>query len=233
MKWDFTAECSETLAAIGNSLLQGPTQKALDEQLQLTRLLERLAQHIILQFPVRVKHTHTARPDFQLELGERRISIEASKITSLNFEHALSLQRRGCHSVLMTGEFLRTAQSRLRREEVIQKAFIIPQMPYLPSAQEDDADWCECFQKVVTRKVKKLCEDDFQHGDEDWLILWDRLGTDVWRMKERLPHLHSLCAPIWARSVNFKRIFIEAENFSWLASLSRNQCDLITYTPGI
>ena len=42
MEWDYIAESPEALAAIGEKLLKGPTKKALDEQLQLTRLLEGL-----------------------------------------------------------------------------------------------------------------------------------------------------------------------------------------------
>lgn len=232
MTWDFTAESPETLAAIGRHLLKGRTQKALDEQLQLTRLIETLAPQSILRYPVRVKHMHTARPDFHLEVGDRHISIEASNIASPNYEHAASLQRRGLRAVLMSREFLRPGQPRLTKQEVIQKGFVIPQMVYPPSVQEVDSAWWEHFQRVVEGKLKKLPDDDFQHGDEDWLLLWDRLGTQDWQIEGRLPRLQTWLAPIWRRRHSFSRIFIQAEDFSWTASLSQNHSGLLTQLPG-
>ncbi len=231
MEWDYKAESAKALSGIRHQLLKGPTQKALDEQLQLTRLLESLAQHAILKYPVRVKHTHSARPDFQLLVGEQRISLEASKIASPNYGHAASLQHQGLHAVLMDSEFLRPGQPRLPRKEVIQKGFIIPQMVYPPSAQEIDAAWWEHFQRVVEGKLKKLSEDDFQHGDEDWLVLWDRLGTDDWQMEDRLPKVRAWLAPIWNRRHGFSRIFIQEQDFAWIAGLSRGHGGFLTRLP--
>lgn len=93
--WDYVGDSPERLAGIGEALLKGPTQKALDEQLLLTRLLEALAPRAVFSYPVRVRHTHTVRPDFQIHSGERSISIEVSKIAPRNLEHAIAVQNQG------------------------------------------------------------------------------------------------------------------------------------------
>jgi len=232
MDWDHTWQSAEDLARSSEKILKGPTQKALDEQLQLARLLEALAGHRILRYPVRVRHSHEARPDFQLLVGDRRISVEASKIASPNYEHAASVQRQGLQAVLMSGEFLRPGQPRLPRKEVIEKGFFIPQMVYPPSLAEVDAACWEHFHRVVEGKVKRLSEDGFQHGQEDWLVLWDRLGTQDWQIEARLPRVRSWLAPIWRQAHSFSRIFIQAQHFHWIASLSHEHSGLLTQVPG-
>ena len=73
-EWHFTANISEELARIGDVLFIGPKQKNLDEQVQMTRLLEAMATASILHFPIRVRYAgERETPDFQLESGGQRI----------------------------------------------------------------------------------------------------------------------------------------------------------------
>lgn len=132
----------------------------------------------------------------------------------------------------MRDEFLRPGQPRFSRKEVIQEGFGIPQMDDPPSCQNVDAAWWEHFQRIVERKLKKLSEDDFRHGEEDWLVLWDQLGTQDRQMEARLPQLRSWLARIWRRGHRFSRIFIQEEHFFWIASLSVTHCGLLTHDSG-
>ena len=68
MDWNFTANGPAELAAIGNSLLRASKQGFLDEQIQMTRLIESLSAAPIWQLPLRVRHTgEHGVPDFQLQ----------------------------------------------------------------------------------------------------------------------------------------------------------------------
>ncbi len=229
--WDYVAASREELASIDEALLKGPTQKALDEQLQLTRLLLALAPHSILSYPVCVRHTHQAKPDFQLLVGERRISIEATKIASSNYEHAAALQRQGLGRVLMRGEFLRRNQPRMSKEETIQRGFFPGQLVFPPSLDEVDHAWWEHFQKSVLRKLEILSQPDFQHGDEDWLILEDRLGSKNWQIEDRLPPVGAWLAPFWRRNRSFGRIFIQAEDITWVALMTHGRSGMLAHVP--
>ena len=67
MTWDYIAESAADLLGIGDTLLSVRNQNGLDEQLQMTRLLESLVGVTILRYPVNVRHTGArGAPDFGL-----------------------------------------------------------------------------------------------------------------------------------------------------------------------
>lgn len=301
----------------------------------MTRLLERLANTDILQYPISVLHTGgNAVPDFQLQAGLRRIAVETAKLTSQNWEHATSLQRklpappshyadadlvhaedfaihlrdhclawpmfvkarlpaqcrewlvgwnrgdavpgemrrqmvetlnsiidgppiaeepllqsagpppelvrcegfpsdekardrktwlddafyeylaRPINGTLMDGAFMHDA-SRMSRAEIIDAGFYIPAMPIPPTTEERDAFWIKRFCAELRDKSGILSGGQFARGDEDWLLLWDRLGTPEWRLHQRAQDVSSVLQSSWAPSW-FSRVFIQDDGFRWL-----------------
>src|SRR5437899_6202827 len=117
MDRDFTATSPEELAKIGDALFKARTQKHLDEQVQMTRLLEALAETSILQFPLRVRHTGERDvPDFQLESCGHSIAVEVAKITVQDVEHARGLQRKGIKRTLTISSLYREQPKRRTKD---------------------------------------------------------------------------------------------------------------------
>jgi hypothetical protein len=339
----FNASNPEELGRIGESLLKARKQNALDEQVQMTRLLEQLANTDILQYPISVLYTgENAVPDFQLQAGLRCIAVETAKLTSQNWEHAISLQRtlppppthydethlvnskgffyclkasiredlsedisawpkfvmkrlpsvcrewlagwnggdavpkemirqailtlngiidgppiagdsdlqnaspkpelfecdeftieerpghrkkwldeafrdylaHPCDGVLMDGAFM-SDSPRMKRQEVMRAGFVIPVSPNPLTIEKRDAFWIERFRAEINDKSKILSKEQFVHGDEDWLLLWDRLRTPEWRLGQRGQDVSSELQSFWATHW-FSRVFIQDYGFRWL-----------------
>ena len=108
MNWQFTARSSAELAKIGKALFNASKQNVLDEQVQMTRLLESLARTEILTYPVSINHTGiNSVPDFQLESGPHRIAVEITKVAVPDVEHARSLQHKGLNRTLAISSLYR------------------------------------------------------------------------------------------------------------------------------
>ena len=137
MKWTFTANSPAELASIGHALFNASKQNVLDEQVQMTRLLESLASASIEQFPVRVRRTgEVGVPDFQLEFGQRRIAAELAKIAVQDVEHARGLQQKSFNRTLALSSLYRKAAKPRSKDEVIAEAFVVPAMSFPVSVQE-------------------------------------------------------------------------------------------------
>src|SRR5712664_1614622 len=101
MDWQFTAQSGAELAEMGDVLFNASKQNVLDEQVQMTRLLESIARTQILQHPMSLSHTGISSvPDFQLESGARRIAVEITKVAVPDVEHARALQQKGLNQTL-------------------------------------------------------------------------------------------------------------------------------------
>lgn len=220
----FKAESQQALGDGFKQLLSGPTQKALNEQRQLANLLAKLSQRGFINYPVTVKHSD--RPDFQVLFGNRQISIEASKLTTVNLEYAASMQRSGLNAVLTSTELLRAGHQLMPRDEVVRKGFCIAQNSIPPTFLESDSLWCEQFKIVTSRKMAILSAGGYQCGDENWLLLWDKIGTPRWRIERRLTHLQEWAASIRKPNKHFDQILIQAEDFAWIARLSIDESEV-------
>jgi hypothetical protein len=111
---DFVAKSRQELLAIGTSLFKGPCQNCLDEQIQMSYLLNALAGTSLVQFPVRVWQTHDT-PDFHMELAEHRIGVEVTKIASQDLEHGSALQKKGLNAVFMPPSLLKSKGKPLKQ----------------------------------------------------------------------------------------------------------------------
>src|SRR6185369_15149445 len=206
MNWNYIANSSVELANIGHALFKATKQKFLDEQVQMTRLLEALSSSTIVRFPVRVRHAgEDGVPDFRVEFGQRRIATELAKIAVQDVEHARGLQRKGFNRTLSLSGLYRKRLMPRTKDEVIAEAFLIPAMIFPVSRQEYAQRWVDEAVLQLEEKSAVLQRADFAHGDEDWLVLWDRIGTADSEADARIHWfadlLHSLWQPRWVARV--------------------------------
>ena len=225
LTWDYVAKSLEDLVQIGDDVLTAPTQKDLDEQLQTLWLLKAAAAQGLLAYPVCVKHTGriSARPDFKVLSGSRRISLECSKIMTSSIGHAEALQRRGLVDLpLRRLDLLDPKERWLSDRDLINRAFLTPQEVFPPTLTTVDQMWQELFDRTLERKLELLERPDFPHSDADWLVLWDRTGSQPWQMQRRVATIRTSLAPTWRRRHSFEHVFILAEDFSWISAWSQN-----------
>jgi hypothetical protein len=217
MNWDFTANTPVELASIGHALFNATNQKFLDEQIQMTHLLEALASTSSVQFPVRVRHSgQDGVPDFQLEIDQHRIAAELAKIAVQAVEHARGLQKKGFNRTLSLSSLYRKGQRPRTKTEVITEAFLIPAMVFPVSPQEYAQRWADEAVLQLEEKTAVLQRADFKHGDEDWLVLWDRIGTADWEADARIQWFAELLSSVW-QPWWYARIVLQDEHFHWQA----------------
>jgi len=213
-QWDFIANSPEELAKVGNELLKASKQNFLDEQVQMSRFLESMSSSSIFQYPVRVQHTGECEvPDFQIESGGRRIAIELAKITVPDLEHARALQRNGLKRTLNISSLYRRKQKPRTKNEIIKEGFLIqPLRLDGVSPAELHKIWIHEVKTQVDKKTTVLRRNDFQHGDEDWLVLCDLIGTDEFEIKSRMEIVKGLLTPCW-RLDWYSRMFVQQIEF--------------------
>lgn len=336
MAWEFIADTPDELAKVRQSLPEYAKPTVAGELFQMAGLLESLAKTDLLEYPLKARHTgENSVPDFQLESGCRRISVEIARVTTTNLEHAHSLQSKisnpssyfdvtdlrepesfalklkrgrtdwskyvagqlsqecrtwlstwneqdkvphtikellvaGLNSIvdgppiegeegltnaippaevikvegvpceetardrkdwlnnafweelviptnptLMVSLFIRQNDSRMPRSEVLEKGFLVYSMGTPgPTLEEDHQIWFDKVCLEVQDKTTRLAGNEFRHGDEDWLVLWDRLGTVHWQLSARTEAMASFLAPRWKRNW-FSRVFLQDEYFDW------------------
>lgn len=217
MALDFSAHTPAELANIRQSLFTASKQNALDEQVQMTRLLESLAHTQVLQYPTRVRHTgNNSVPDFQMESGTRLISVEITKIAIADVEHARALQHRGLNQTLAISSLYQKKDAPRRKQEVITEGFLTPSMSFPVSVEEHNRIWLEEAQASLVAKSVVIARDDFKHGDEDWLLLWDRIGTSEWELAMRRQSVARLLERYW-KPRWFSCVFLQDHHFFWQA----------------
>ena len=225
MNWDFTANSPDELAKVDSKLLNASRQSLLDEQVQMSRLLEAISSVSIFEFPVRVRHTGAnGVPDFQVESGRRRIAIELAKITLQDVEHARGLQREGLKQTLeISSLYLKKSRPRTR-DEVNKEGFSKQPFKFGISPHELNEIWIREIAAQLDEKTATLQGSQFEHGDEDWLVLWDRIGTDEPEITARIEILKSLLATRWKRQGWFSRVLVQqTEWFPFVAVFSETE----------
>jgi hypothetical protein len=155
--------------------------------------------------------------------GNRRISLECSKIMTSSLGHAVAIQRRGLVDLpLRRSDLLELKERWLSDRELINQAFLTPQEVFPPTLTTVDQNWQKLFDRALQRKLQILDRADFPHGDADWLVLWDRSGSQPWQMQRRMATIRTSLAPTWNRPRSFEHVFILAADFSWVVALSSN-----------
>jgi hypothetical protein len=223
MNWNFTANSPDELAKIGHKLLNAARQSFLDEQWQMTRLLETMSLASIFEFPVRVRHTGVEGvPDFQVESGGRRIAIELTKIAVQDVEHARGLQRKGMRRTLgISSLYLKKSKPRTV-DEVIKEGFSNQPFRFGVSPKELNEIWIKAVANQLNEKTVVLQRKEFEHGHEDWLVLLDRIGTDEFEIKSRIEAVKDLLVTRWKKNW-YLRVFVQQiEFYPFLAVFDEN-----------
>lgn len=215
MDWSFTANTSTELAHIGKALFNASKQKHLDEQMQMARLLEALSTTPVLQYPVRVRHTgETGTPDFQLESGGQRIGAEVSKIAVQDVEHARGLQGKELKGTLAISSLYQTQSKPRTKDEVIAEGFITPSFVSPVTVAEYNSIWLNAVTAELEDKTIVLQSGHFDRGVEDWLVLWDRIGTAEDEVEQRIESVCSILASRWKLGW-YSHVFLQDESFRW------------------
>lgn len=116
---------------------------------------------------------------------------------------------------LMVSPFIRPRDKRMKRPEVLNKAFLVPPMAESgPTIEEEREIWVNRVMNEISDKSRVLAREDYCHGDKDWLVLWDRLGTPRWDIERRAEKLAKSMANLW-NSAWFSKVFVQDEDFDW------------------
>ena len=208
-QWNFIAKSPDELAKIGDKLITATRQAHLNEQWQMSRFLEAMSSSSIFRFPVRVRHIGVKGvPDFQVESDGRRIAIELAMISTQDLERGRALQRRRVKCAMDTTNLLREKAKPRTEDEIIADAFAPPTWIHGLSAEERQTIWVEKAKIQLSEKTAVLRGKQFEHGDEDWLVLWDRIGTREFEIKPRIEVIKGLLASRWKQGW-YSRVFIQ------------------------
>ena len=163
----------------------------------MSRLLEAMSVASIFEFPLKVRHTGVGGvPDFQVESGGRRIAIELAKIAVQDVEHVRGLQRKGLKQTSAISSLYRKKSKPRTKDEVFKEGFSNQPFRFGVSPQELNEIWIDELKIQLNEKSVVLAEKRFEHGHEDWLVLWDRIETDEFEIKPRMEAVNGLLALI-------------------------------------
>ena len=221
MNCDFAANTPDELAKIGSKLVKARRSGLRYEQWQMSRFLEAMSSSIF-KFPVCVRHTGVnGVPDFQIESDGRRIAIELAMISTQDLERGRGLQRGKVKCAMDTASLLRKKMKPRTEDEIIADAFARPTWKFGLPAEERQKIWVEETTTQLNKKTSVVHGRQFEHGHEDWLVLWDRIGTRESEIKSRIMVLTGLLAPRWKRGW-YSRVFIQqTERWPFLAIFTK------------
>jgi hypothetical protein len=228
MNWDFTAATPAELGkGIAPALLsEGGVKRVATEKLQMTRLLESLAQTSILQYPVGVKHTTQQVPDFQLASGDRRIAVELTRIKFQDVEHGRAIQGTEVKGTLSVSSLCPKPGGPRKRREVIEDGFGTPVMLFPISMDDEAGVWLKQAKESLDAKTKVLARNDFARGDENWLVLLDPIGTILPQAQSLKENVSLLLAEFW-RDGWFHRVFLQDTYYRWQMAFTPRKCFML------
>ena len=219
------------MKGISPTLLRGKVARRIAiEKLQMTRLLESLAQTSILQYPVHVQHTTDLVPDFQLASDNRRIAVEVTRIKFQDVEHGRAIQDSTVRRTLSVLSLF-PKQGRPRKSpRIIEDGFGKPAMLFPSSPEEDERVWLNQARESLDAKTKVIGRKDFARGDENWLVLLDPVGTIHSRPQTRRDDLALLLAEYW-KAGWFSYVFLQDTYFDWQMSFTHDQSSMLPTPP--
>ena len=231
MNWDFIANTPSELAKIGNLLIKARRSAFLYEQWQMSRLIEAASSASIFEFPFHIRHTgEKGVPDFQIKSGERQIAVELAIISTQDLECARGLQKRTKGKIeraMDTSNLLRKKSLPRTVDEIIADAFAAPTWVFGMSYEEHEEIWIKEVKKQLDEKTTTLQDERFEHGDEDWLCLWDRIGTPEIEVNNYFEIVKKVLASFW-KPEWYSRVLIQQTDFNpYLAVFTPTSSDLI------
>lgn len=234
MKNPFVARTPEELVQFDLCLNDPSEPKHREELLQMVKLIRFLSALPLMEFPFSSSHTGTeATPDFQLTFGSRRVAAELTKLTSQDLEHARALQRRDANRPLGTGfnktlnasNLEETGEQARNRRQISADGVCGHQFYFPESPEARELSWGSAVQARLIQKTQILESSHFVRGDEQWLVLWERLGFHDDEVVPRLEYLKTLLDPFWSSSW-YSRVFLQGEQFGWLVMFTEREFHL-------
>ena len=217
--WDFEADSPEAVLALSTELFTAREQKHLDEQVQLTELLKDLAHTSLISYPLKVLHAGaTEVPDFQLLCGSRSLAVEVAKIAGQSVEKARALR---LDQTIETTRLLRLG-ARTKKTDIINTAVLNEQFVFPVSFREHNEIWEREALNRLRDKAKILVSDRFRRGDENWLVLWDRIGSPT----DQLPIFGRILTSFWGAEW-YSKVFLQDQDFQWSAVFERDQYTIL------
>ena len=218
----------ELLNGIGPALCMGKwSKKVANERVQMMHLLRALAGTSVVQYPICVRHTSDKVPDFRLTLGVLRVGVELTRIGFQDLEHGRALHAQGLKGTLSNSD-LYPAEGGPRGKQVIirdgfrVKAFFLPRSP-----EEDARIWIEAARGSLDAKTVVVTRNDFDHGDEDWLVLVDSVGEVPEEVQGRRDGFSRLLAGFWKPGW-FSRVFLQDNFYRWQMMFTRPESSMLT-----
>ncbi len=223
MNWEFMANTAAEMARVRQSLPDRAPPKIAYELLQMANLLEGLASAAMLDFPMSVAHQgETAVPDFRLDSNGCSIGVEVAMVAVGDVEHARALQQKNSLGTLSISSLYRKRTRPRRKAEVIAEGFLTPAEVFPVSVDEHDRIWAESVKCELEDKTAILAGADFNHGNNDWLVLWDRVGTSDWKVDQRRNTMIQLLVGYWNPGW-FSHVFLQDTYFNWLMVFTAQQ----------
>ena len=220
----------EVESKFGYDFFIGNTQSELDERVQLGKFLMAASRASLLQYPLEVTPTRDRKPDFQLFLGGKTISAEATKIANKELEWARGLQRRSKLGTMYVTPFLKPATEKRDRAGVLNEGFATPAFVIGNTAEEEDAFWLKQAEDMLRRKTEIFRRPDFERRQENWLLLWDKLRSSDSDLERRVPILSELLREFWG-STWFDKVIVEHEFFECFVILTPNDVSWLPSSP--
>ena len=221
MGWQFKANSHADLAGIEGSP-RTRSEKIAAEQWQVIRLVQGLSRANRLQFPLDIMHTSESVPDFRLSVAGRLIGVETTRLAVADVEHARSLQSDGFNRTLSISSLYREGAQRRSRQRVIEEGFLTQIEDFGVSPEEHDRIWSRTLGETLIKKTAALARANFDHGHEDWLVLWDKVGTPDWQLEGRLETVRQTLQGYWVPSW-FSRVFLQGQYFPWQVMFSKDE----------
>lgn len=176
------------------------------ERWSMCRLLSTLAWKYDLEYPLIV--TKSERPDYILEKSEYLVGVEVTEAVKEDMVRAQALHDNDTDEVLDTSLF-KWRDRRKTNDELrgIKKSVSLTGPGW--EGDEREKEFADAISDIVEKKSRKLLEETYQRGDEDWLVIYDNLAL---HKIDRTKSLSYLCISLdnyWSNDT-FDRIYIES-----------------------
>lgn len=188
------------------------------ERFQLDTLLARITR---LGYVAPTSISDFERPDFVLELGGRKIGLEATFAVYQEYVRGQKLHRRMCPDQCIATSDLRDGDRRRSNDEIVHDMLTVDG-PWI-DCEEEMAAWRDKIADSLESKRGKLNETDFHLFDENWLLIYDDppLAEDAFTYDRACRHLAGLFSAPATTSRDFDTVFIHSGRYLFRFNRSR------------
>lgn len=183
------------------------------ERWSICRFLTSFTDSAFLSFPLRI--IHRDKPDFLLELNERKVGIEITEVVPEN-DSAIDAYRE--HKEIDGPFFLKRhlpGDAKLRGADLKREATSDdPGNGWCGDSAE--REWTSAMKSFVQQKIAKSQKQDFELFERNWLLMYDNWPLPALDQAVAAKLLFESLAP--KEYVPFENIFIECSSQYWVFS---------------